>query len=262
MAKTGGIVQVPAGSFDGDLRVPVNVSLEGQGREATTLTGSVTVTGTTQRSAMEVDRGPSITGITFTGSGTCLRFEGVAYFSVERDAFRGCDVGVWFAGALQGRVDDSIFVGGRTGIRFTAEPIAYYTALPKLPPSRVLVEWSTFYENAWRAIDYSGGEQLLVEDSEFGRNGTAGDATSAAIWVEGAGDPPGPGLVGSGLWMESSHGLAALVLRGAVTHSIRDSWLAYTDATWAISQDGGTLVCDNVRMDALRTVTAVQGGSC
>ena len=66
----------------------------------------------------------------------------------------------------------------------------------------------------------------------------------------------------SGGWIESSHGYAAIALSGPVRHTIRDTWLAYTDATWAIALAGGELVCDNVTMDTLHTVTAIKGGSC
>lgn len=266
LLNAGGAIELPAGRFEvSGLRLPPDATLTGEGRGATVLVGVgsepvISVTGSEQPTYLEVDHGPRIQGVSVVGDGgTGIQFRGVAYFSIEASEVRGFDVGVEFDGALQGRIDDVLFVGNRVGASFHPAESSYYTALSELPPNRVTVTWSTFYYSSFRAIDFRGGQQIIVRDSEFGMNGTRGDDDSAAIWVEGAGDPGGFGLVADGLWMESNRGRAAIVLRGDVGHVIRDSWFAYTNATFSIDAKGSELLCENIRHNDLRTVSRVIG---
>lgn len=270
-AVTGGTVYLSAGRYMVSALIGAgNVSIVGAGRESTAIKARVdnttllTISRPRTAGPLEVPDAATIEDVAFDGNGHSgnigVSWVGVAFFNVARSTFRALETGVAFHGSLQGRVDDTKFLLNRTGLRFSAEAIEGFTAFPVLPPNRVAVTWSAFYGNTYRAIDYSGGEQLIIRDTELGDNGTEGDEDSAAIWFVGSGDTLGPGLVASGLWMESNHGYAAINIAASssiLRHSITDSWLAYTDATHGIAVDGSsaatTLLAERVSMDTAHT---------
>lgn len=264
-AAGGGVVYCPAGTYTVGtaIALSVDVALLGAGREATIFKATansiniVSVTGLAIDSTYEVAHAPRIADIEFNANGHTgvegVALIGVAYWTVERCTFRGLAVGLDAYGSLQGLVHDTKFLSNTRGIKYSAQAIGYYGGT--LPPSRVKVNWSTFYLNTTYAIDWSGGQQIIVENSEFGANGTVANAATGAITATMGGDAGGPGFIGSNLWLESNHGGAVIALSGTVVgqHSLSDLWLAYTDATYSISLDGSsaaqTLTLDRVHHD-------------
>ena len=240
----GGTVQLPAGVFRvSGLELPPDVSLDGAGREATTIevTGPVGITVTGRGfeggTVKEIDTAGSISDITIRGeSGTAILYHAAAYFDVRRCTISGFDIGIDQQGSLQSEVHDCKLVDNGTGLRYAAARDTYYG--PVLPPNRVLVSWSAFYANG-TGIDYSGGQQLIVRDSEFGQN-------DAAIRVDAS---DGPGLVASGLWMEGNPS-PVIRVTGNANHVLRDSFFAYTEGPII----EGSMVCENV--------TRLEGGGC
>lgn len=269
-AAGGGVVAFPAGTYlVGSLTGYPNVALLGAGRESAILKANansiniLTVTGTATDSAYEVAHASPVVDLGFDANGHTgcegIAWIGVAYFTVERCTFDGFTVGVEFYGSLQGRVDDCKFLSNATGIKYDAQTIGYYGGT--LPPNRVSVTWSTFYYNTSRAVDFAGGEQLILDSCEFGDNGTAANASTAAVWFAGSGDPNGPGLSMRDCWIEANHGKAAVNIADSssnLRHSLSDCWFAYTDATYGVAVDStsGTtyIVFDRCNMDTVSTV--------
>lgn len=216
--KAGGLVLVFL--LTGAVTVDQPTTLIGEGRGVTIIRGGMTFTGTERPSYLEVDHGPVIENVTFEGP-KCLRLEGLGYISIEHVEFRNCDIAIELAGSLQARISDVLFVSNRVGISAHPAPVAYYDSLPELPPNRILVEFCTFYYS-WRAIDWRGGEQLTVRDSEFGMNGVQGDDTSGALWLDGK------DIILDRLWLESNAGHAVITTTQPAI--LRDSFFAYSTA--------------------------------
>lgn len=252
---TGGIVYFPAGTYLVDALVGYsNVSIIGEGRKNSTLKarGSeniITITGTALGggSIGEVETAQLIADLAFDGNGHSptdgVAFIGVAYFSILRCSFTDLTVGVEDYGSLQSDFHDVKFVDNVTGVKYTAQTIGYYGG--PVPPNRVLVSWCAFYGNTSHAIDYSGGSQLIIDNSEFGGNGTAANASTSAVWFHAGlyGNPVVQGLVMRGCWMEGSLGYAGVRIDSSVNayaHAIADTYFPTNDATYAIAVDGGS----------------------
>ena len=246
----------------------------GDGRECTSLLADansmnlITVTGTafSGGSFPLINTSSTISGLRFAANGHTavegIAYVGVAYFDTRRCTFDGNAIGIEYYGALQGVTEDCLFIENTRGIKYSAQTIGYYGA--SVPPARVLVDWCSFYTNTTLAIDWTGAQQLIVQNSEFGDNGTAASSTTGAIKATMGGDAGGFGLVARNLWMESNHGGAAIALSGTVVgkHSLTDIWFAYTDATYSVSLDGSTaaqtLSMDRVHHDQVVSPATVK----
>jgi hypothetical protein len=206
---------------------------------------------------VEVDTVMPVIGLAFDGNGYTgcngVWYNGAAYFEVNNCSFTNLNAGIDQWGSLQSEVHNCKFVGNVIGILYSTQTITYYGGL--IPPNRVLVSWCAFYGSSQHAIDFSGGAQLIINECEFGTNGTVGDVTTAAIWYHASdlNNPTAQGLVLRGGWMEGNVGLAAIWIDASThagSHSISDTYFPTNDASYAVYIDGSSsaqyLTCNNM----------------
>lgn len=278
-AVDGGVVWFPQGAYlTAGLTVPTNVSLLGAGRKATLVKSNansinlVTVEGAAMEGGdlvPEIENAQWVADLSFDHNGHTgcvgIGYIGAAYFNVSRCEFRGFTTGIDHYGSLQSVVFDCKFLDNATGIKYSAQASGYYPG-GTIPPNRVLVSWCSFYGNTSHGIDYTGGAQLLVEDSEFGLNGTEGDSSTSAVRfaTDSLNGATAQGLVLRGCWMEGNEGKAAIEIGSSTVahlHSISDTDIPTNEATYAISVDGSsgtqTVVIDRVVVAAGATTRGI-----